>query len=246
MINILKSNNYNHITTRFINAKYNNISIIEYIDSFIESALPIILAFNCHVIIVIGHMYNKNCKHYVIADDSSYHIKNTFKQKEANVAIISEDDLKKHFYDDTVFTIAVTFDKFYFHYQYLKLIVDYHKQQSKNEFLNLKQTNNKELITNINILSRELLLESCEIKKFLYKCGDCTYNDVMMPHYVWYIEFYINEIKNNNLSQYMIIDASSHKYDKKYNIIKNIHGQSICFANTSMSNKQQLSKLHKI
>lgn len=67
-----------------------------------------------------------------------------------------------------------------------------------------------------------------------------------MPHYVWYIEFYVNICSKNTLSHYMVVDASAHKYDRKYSIIKNKDNNSISFANKSMICKKQLSKLKEI
>ena len=241
MIDILKVNNYNPIATRFQNAYYNKISIIEYIDSFLESALPVILAFDGHVVVVIGHMHN-NEKHYVIADDSTYHIQKSFKKQEAHVAVISEKQLLENFTKNTVFVIAPTFDRFYLHYQNLKLIVNFEKDKLRASYNQLDIEGDAEF----NILSREILVESREIKQFLHNCGDRSYESILMPHYIWYIEFYLNVRSREKLSHYMIVDASAHKYDRKYSIIKNKDGVSINFADMTMTTKDQLSKLKAI
>jgi uncharacterized protein YdbL (DUF1318 family) len=67
----------------------------------------------------------------------------------------------------------------------------------------------------------------------------------MMPHYVWYIEIYLNEIKEENLAHYLIIDASSHKRDRNFSIIKDQNNISINFVN-KMKNKKQLYRLTKL
>tara|TARA_R110002050_G_scaffold297442_1_gene458925 strand:- start:402 stop:1109 length:708 start_codon:yes stop_codon:yes gene_type:complete len=188
MVEILKGNNYNPIITYYSHGKHNNISITEHIDSFLESGLPVIIAFECHVIIVIGHMHNEK-KHYVIADDSTYHLSKTFKQREAHVGIVSEEELLSRFSNlQTVFTIAPTLDRFYLHYPYLKLMVqNYYKNK-------IQETYEKTGFT-VNIITREILVESSKLKQFLYNCGDSSYTSIIMPHYVWYVEFYLNTKK---------------------------------------------------
>lgn len=241
MVDILKVNNYNPIATQFKDGYYNKIFIIEYIDSFLESGLPAILAFDEHVVVVIGHMHNDE-KHYVIADDSTHHIKASFKKQEAHVAIISERELLENFTKNTVFVVAPTFDRFYLHYQYLKLIVNF----EKNKLKELYDKAYEEEQIKFNVLSREILVESREIKQFLHSCGDRSYENILMPHYIWYIEFYLNVSTRGTLSHYMIVDASAHKYDRKYSIIKNKNNVSINSADTTMTNKNQLSKLKEI
>lgn len=237
MLEILKVNNYNPISMRFNNLKYDNISIYEYIDSFLESALPVILAFRSHVIVVVGHM-NNSLKHYIVADDSTYHIKNSLKKKEAHIAIVSTDELDEIFANEVVYVIAPTFDRFYLHYQNLKPIVDIQKIKLEKDYL-LKGIKT-------DLVSRELLIESCKVKQHLTSCGDRNYENTMMPHYVWYIEFYLNFKDINNLSHYMIVDASSHKYDRKYSIIRNKDDLSMNFARHTMSEVKQLALLKKI
>ncbi|PLY10351.1 MAG: hypothetical protein C0626_05035 [Arcobacter sp.] len=241
MLSILSANNYNPIATHFKCAKYGNIDIIDYINSFLESALPVILAFNSHVILIIGHMHNGK-RHYVIADDSTYHVTKSFKKTEAHVAIISEDDILKELKQTNVFVIAPTFDRFYFHYQYLKLIIEEYKNWTKK---NLEKSDLKDKNT-INIKTREILVESCKLKQFLHTCGDDSYESVMMPHYVWYVEGYINEVLESNLTHYFVVDASAHKRDRQYSLICNNKNVVVSFANNSMKNKKQLSRLKKI
>jgi hypothetical protein len=237
MLDILKVNNYNPISMRFKNSFYDNISMFEYIDSFLESALPVILAFKGHVVVVIGHMHN-NEKHYIIADDSTYHIKESLQKKEAHVAIVSKKEMDTIFKQETVFAIAPTFDRFYLHYQHLRPIIDIQKIELKKRYLSKN--------IEVEIVSREILIESSELKQFLHSCGDIDYENIIMPHFVWYIEFYLNVSNSKNLSHYMLIDASSHKYDRKYSIIKNKKNLSINFAKQTMTNVKQISKLNKI
>ncbi|MDN5101380.1 hypothetical protein O8C83_11180 [Aliarcobacter butzleri] len=241
ILSILKANNYNPISTRFINGFYNRIDIFNYIDSFLESGLPVILAFNSHVVLVIGHMNNSK-KHYVIADDSSYHVSKSFKKVESHVAIISQEELKEKFNDCSVFVISPTFDRFYLHYQHLELIINHQIEKLERQYNSLAELNGN----NIKIKTREILVESCLLKQFLYKCGDNTFESVMMPHYVWYVEFYLNKVEKSNLAHYLIIDASAHKSDRRFSIINDINDTSVSFVNTKMKNKMQLSRLKKL
>lgn len=238
---ILKANNYNPISTRFVKGYYNNIYIFNYLDSFLESGLPVILAFDSHVVLVIGHMHNSG-RHYVIADDSSYHVSKSFKKVEAHVAIISEEELKAQFENCTLFVISPTFDRFYLHYQYLELIVKHQVGKLEKQYRELPVLKGNK----INIKTREILVESSFLKQFLYKCGDNTFESVMMPHYVWYVEFYLNTIEKDNLSHYLVVDASAHKKDRRFSIINDINGNSTSCASKKMNQKEQLSRLKKL
>lgn len=243
ILSILNHNNYNPVSTYFINGEYNNIPIFNYINSFLESGLPVILAFNGHVILIIGHMHNSK-KHYLIADDSTYHITNSFKKDEAHVAIIEENEILNELKNTTVFVIAPTFDRFYFHYQYLSLIIDEYKELAKEDIkINVR---NIEGIDSFNINTREILVESSELKQFLHQCGDNSYENVMMPHYVWFVEGYLNDIQESNLIHYFVVDASAHKKDSQYCIISNNQGIGVNSAEISMQIKKQLSKLKKV
>lgn len=241
ILSILKVNNYNPISTRFVQGKYNTIHILDYINSFLESGLPVIIAFKRHVILVVGHMHNEH-QHYVIVDDSSYHVTQSFKKVEAHVAIISEEELMSEFNSCEVFVVAPTFDRFYLHYQYLKLIINHECENLKAKYEALEVAKSH----TINIKTREILVESSVLKQFLHKCGDDSYENVLMPHYVWYIEFYVNKIMLSTLSHYLIVDASAHKYDRKYSIIEDYNGDGMHFAGKKMIVKQQLSRLQKI
>lgn len=241
ILSILKSNNYNPISTRFINGLYNNITIFNYIDSFLESGLPVILAFNSHVILVIGHMHNLK-RHYVIADDSSYHVSRSFKKVEANVAIISQEELKEQFESCHVFVIAPSFDRFYLHYQHLELIINHQIEKLERQYNSLPELNGN----TIKIKTREILVESSLLKQFLCKCGDNTFETIMMPHYVWYVEFYLSEVTESNFAHYLIIDASAHKSDRRFCIVNDINDISVSCVQTKMKNKMQLSRLKKL
>ena len=239
MVELLRVNNYNPISTLFNNGKSGKIGIIEYIDSFLESALPTILAFDGHVMIIIGHVHNEK-KHYIIADDSSYHIKKNFKKRLSHITIVDEEELLSVLSSHQVYLISPSFDRFYLHYPYLKIIIDETKDSLERKcFKNYPQ---------INLTTREILVESCKLKQFLSESGDNSFENVKLPHYVWYVEYYLNNTKKEEtLLYYMLVDATAHKLDRIYSTIRNEGGELFRFAKSTMKIKvQQLSLLTDI
>lgn len=239
MVELLRVNNYNPISTLFDKGKAGKIGIIEYIDSFLESALPTILAFDGHVMIIIGHVHNDK-KHYIIADDSSYHIHNNFNKRLSHIEIVSEVELLSVLDKQQVYLISPSFDRFYLHFPYLKIIIDGVKDELKRKFLGD--------YPDFNLTTREILVESCKLKSFLNEAGDNSFDNVTLPHYVWYVEYYLNENKNKeSLVYYMLVDATAHKLDRIYSIIRNVDGELFRFAKTTMSVEvKQLSLLTDI
>lgn len=246
IINILTHNNYNPVLAQFIDGMYNghqeyNISLSEYIESYLESALPVIVACHEHVSIVIGHIHNDK-KHYIIADDSTYHVSHIFGQQEANVAIIPEEEfIEKVTESEDVFVIAPTVDRFYLHYKYLKIIVEEQKRIIKNEIAAVIEVDAED----IKVFSREILVESAYLKQFLHEMGENRFENIVMPHYVWYIEFYLEEKSLEGLSFFTIVNASSHKLDRNHSIMRHEDGDSIVYI-LDNENKQQLSLLSKL
>lgn len=241
IIQILKANNYNPVSILFKKAVYDGkVGIIQYINSFLESALPIILAFGQHVIIIIGHTHNDNNeRYYIVADDSTYHLTESFKTRKAHIETVSEKKLNEVFLENDVYIITPSFDRFYLQIPNLNLILEQTKKTIIEKYFDKNEK--------IDILTREVLVESAKIKQFLFGCGDEKYDSVCMPHYVWYIEFYLNEKKLENLAFYMIIDASAHKYDMQYSIIKNkTHKPLMTAKETMLNGVKQLSLLTRI
>lgn len=240
IIDLLKRNNYNPSAALFDKGKYGRVEIIDYIDSFVESALPTIIAFDGHVMVVIGHVDRHNGeKHYIIADDSAYHLVQTFGIKPAHIELVESRQLHSILWGNDVYVITPTFDRFYLHYPYLSLILDETKSVIKETFF--------PKIDEVNMITREILVDSTKLKQFLCECGDDSYESVKMPHYVWYIEFYIDEKVKENLAFYMLVDATAHKLDRTYSIITNNIKDPIMIAKLQMTNEvKQLSLLTDI
>lgn len=238
MVDLLRRNNYNPVAPLFINGMYDEIDIIDYLNSFIESALPVIAAFDGHVMVFIGHAHTDE-KHYIIADDSTHHLTNSFGTRNAHVETVSESKLKDVFSKTEVYLITPSFDRLYLHFPYLYLIL----KETKELLIDKVFQNNKD----IKLLTREILVESASIKQFLNGCGDDSFESVEMPHYVWYIEFYLNFKELENMVFYMLVDSSAHKLDRTYSILANAAGQPLSMARESMKTEiKQLSLLTNI
>jgi hypothetical protein len=209
MLEILSQNRYNPIALLFRSGRYNEqMEIIEYIDSFLESALPVILAFRQHVVLVVGHLCDERGRRfYLIADDSTYHLGTTFKKDARHTGMIESKELENILNQNDVYVIAPSFDRFYFHYPYLDLLLRRIRTKLGGKI-------------GEKVFSRELLVDSGALKQFLYKHGDHSYAEVEMPHYVWYVEFYGGKRTQENLFAYMVLDASAHKFDQVGSIIQ--------------------------
>ncbi|WP_455757065.1 hypothetical protein [Sulfurimonas sp.] len=238
IVDLLRRNNYNPIAPLFRKGMYDEIDIIDYLDSFIESALPVIAAFNGHVMVFIGHVHTDE-KYYIIADDSTHHLTNSFGTRKAHVETVSEAKLKDVFSKTEVYLITPSFDRLYLHFPYLNLIL----KETKKLLIDKVFESNE----NIKLITREVLVESATIKQFLNTCGDNSFESVEMPHYVWYIEFYLDSKELKNLVFYMLIDASAHKLDRTYSIILNTNNHFVSIARDSMKTEvKQLSLLTSI
>ena len=92
------------------------------------------------------------------------------------------------------------------------------------------------------------MVESCKLKQFLSESGDNSFENVKLPHYVWYVEYYLNNTKKEEtLLYYMLVDATAHKLDRIYSTIRNEGGELFRFAKSTMKIKvQQLSLLTDI
>jgi hypothetical protein len=201
MLEILSQNRYNPTALLFRNGRYNDMSIIDYIDSFLESALPVILAFRQHVILVVGHLCDdQTSRHYIIADDSTYHLAGVFEGSKTHLDAVEAGRLNVILAQHDVYVITPSFDRFYFQYPYVQMQV-----RKIVEFLGRNAS--------YSIKSREILVDSGTLKRFLYIHGDKSLAEVSMPHYVWYVEFYKGEKSVESLYAYTVLDATAHKYD---------------------------------
>ncbi|PKP58109.1 MAG: hypothetical protein CVT88_07880 [Candidatus Altiarchaeales archaeon HGW-Altiarchaeales-1] len=92
-------------------------NVLKYIDTYIESGIPCIIAFKNHVIVVCGHtLKNGVVDNYIIFDDSGYHIKETFGKGEKYSVKIEKEKLGKKLReeDKSVFLFSIEFERVYF------------------------------------------------------------------------------------------------------------------------------------
>lgn len=94
---------------------------LKYIDTYIESGIPCIIAFSNHVVVVYGHTIKDGVVNsYIIFDDSGSHIKETFEKGETYSAKIEKDVLEKKLTEEViekgepVFLFSIEFDKVYY------------------------------------------------------------------------------------------------------------------------------------
>lgn len=208
--------------------------ILKILDGYIESGLPCILGFKGHVVVIAGHTIsideNGESKFgYVIFDDSGHHTKNTFfdvqNAEEPKTAsplfsiIVPREKLNQKLTSwgaSGVFLMCPRFERFYFPFESAEKLVE--------EAINSISTSTK------NFVARKILVDSRNLHKFLeQELGVNDYKNISFPHYVWYVEFY-SEIRGRkeNLEYIMIIDASAHRDDKTYSVIKTHNNKAVC------------------
>ncbi len=206
--------------------------LLEILEAHIESGLPCILGFDNHVVVIAGHTIiideNGESKFgYVLFDDSGYHTKNTFynirnatEKKYASPLfsiVVPKEKLLQKLISWNVVLICPIFERFYFPFE-------------SAENLAKEVVNSAMSAKNQNVVARKILTDSRNLHKFLeYELETEDYKNVSFPHYVWYVEFYSKiRGKEENLEDIMIIDASAHKDDRLYSVIRTNNNQPTC------------------
>lgn len=190
-------------------------SLFKTVDAYIESCIPCIIAFDEHVILAVGHTcnasydYNYNKASYIVVDDSGYHFKNSFGMNPYVIHRVLHHDLKNILSESLkkggVFCFAVEPEKVFLSVEDVEEIINKRLKGTIAE-----KYERRYLITDSNI-----------IKTFLYRDNeiDCFEYQVL-PHYVWYIEFYDGiKGKIDNLTGALIIDATAHKGDHLHSVL---------------------------
>ena len=181
--------------------------ILERIDTYLESNLPTILAYDEHVVVIAGHTLDGSKKDYLVYDDSGYHLANLLELEEGETPQFAARVDKRRLLEKLersekpVFAINVEFDKHFY------------PLASVNEFVKLFIEEEGIEITR----KRILLADSNDFKKFCKdKIGVSKFDDIPLPHYLWIVELY----HGDDLICELILDASAHKndYSEKVNI----------------------------
>jgi len=189
----------------FVDVDFNEESFnhfIEYIDSYLESGLPTILAIEDHVILIVGHTLGpEGEKDYIVYDDSGAFI-SEIKGNKMFCNRISRRELKDKVkkvirnHPHNVALINVEFERMYFPFDSVKRLVEY----IITSFFDFMKYVTKKRI---------LISDSNEFKIFCSKNGVDIFNDVPLPHYIWIAELY----ERKGIICDIIIDASAHKSD---------------------------------
>lgn len=188
MSQILVSNGYRAYMEYFHSVKERK-RFIDIVDSNIESALPIILAYKGHVSIIAG--YTKlNEKKYIIYDDSGYHLDAIGGVRYTEYTGII--DIDKISWGDDVFIIAFEYEKVFLRPDFLTYLM---KIQ---QFAGLG-------------LERFMLIEYKKLLKIIKEAGgEYTIYESRFPRYVWWVE---------GDGGSLVVDAASHKYDNTTNLL---------------------------
>lgn len=181
------------------------LSFEEIVDTAIRSNLPVLFIFEQHVVLISGYIAREdNTKEYIIFDDSSYFISKYFNGSSIYSANVKIEKIKEVIHNckecDTQYIIIPTFDKFYFKYKDLYVLLKYKIEPFIKE-------NNK----SIKMLKYEAsLIESKElIRKYE------NFDNIVMPRYVWYVKWF----DDNQVIGYSVIDATAHKNDYSSSLI---------------------------
>ncbi|MBF0607628.1 MAG: hypothetical protein SFH39_15065 [Candidatus Magnetobacterium sp. LHC-1] len=188
MSEILLNAGYNSYFEYFDNKQ----KFISFINSQIESALPVILAYNSHVSIITGHTNSKNLSEkYIIYDDSGYHLSTIGLNNRLSFSGLI--DLEKIQWDRGIFTISFDFDKVFLRCKHVDGIL-------------------KSAMHNPYDFERKLLIDYMTLLRQLKnKDATCYRLSQNKPHYVWWIE--------RNSKGGLVIDASCHHDDSVYSVI---------------------------
>lgn len=176
---------------------------MEYIDSYLESGLPTILAVKDHVISVVGHTLNiSDEKDYIVYDDSGA-LLGEIKGDKMFCARVSCEELKDTIGEqvgedeNNVALINVEFERMYFPFGSVKWLLGH--------ILGGKGLDLMEYATK----KRVLVSDSNSFKIFCSGNGIAAFNDLPLPHYIWVAEVYMGD----KIICDVVIDASAHKSD---------------------------------
>jgi hypothetical protein len=186
-LRLLKNNNDDSPDTVLKKKK----DFLGFIDSQIESRLPILLAFDRHVIVIAGHVGIGREKKYIVFDDSGYCLKKSGIRKATSFtdSIDLGDLLDEIRY---IYAISFEYDRLFYRYDDLCHYL----------------MKNSELKHSLALL-RTILVEYKTL--LVYFRENCVSYDIVhdrYPRYVWWVE----EIG-------LVIDAASHRQDHTYNVV---------------------------
>lgn len=170
-------------------------SFLQILDGYLESALPTLLVFDEHVVVVTGHTLNQGERNYIIFDDSGYHLQRLV-GKNVFASEVQKDKLKTHLQEvGEFFMINFEFERQHFPIESVHLLTD--------------------ALFGENTIRRVVLLDSRKFKEIMLAHGITVLEDVDLPHYIYIVEVY----ENDEIVAMLMIDASAHKFDFSRSIL---------------------------
>lgn len=229
ILSALKERGFNPMLSKFEKARYmehesHSYSIFDFIDSMIESVLPVILAYDGHVIILAGasRHVNGELDKYLVYDDSGHHLSTMVNEEglEDNSPYHTRLILKESIENilckcDDCFVIVPTFKNLYYRYKY----VSFHLSKFMEKMLDGAE----------DIASRIVLVEANRLKLHLHSIGINKYDHILLPKHVWFIEIYDIE----GVKSIMLIDATAHQHSKLFPIIQAGDNSKMCNVNSA-------------
>lgn len=188
----------------------------KYIDVYIESAIPVILGIDGHVVQLIGHMEFEDDmeKRYIVYDDSGYleHmcLKEGEQAKRKFSYLLSMNEIRKYYEkkeadEDRFFILMPEHERVYIDFERYQIYLLLRIKQYANVDLDKKSIYSKlfngEKIKE-EVTFRNMLVDNSCLKKFLIQQrseGQDKYIENLLskelPHFLWYTEMGLNSDK---------------------------------------------------
>lgn len=193
--------------------------LLQFIDCQLESAFPVILAFDGHVSLVVGHTLDSlGRKRYIVCDDSGYHFRHALNISDnpSFCDVVSPDRLKQVLSYREILAISCEFNRAHLRGNDVKTILETYFRQ----LLNDDADGFGGLSDQVFEGYRLICLESAAFKKFFAqnKMLESEILDKSLPHYLWLFEVPMPD------GGYMVylVDASAHKHDLYMSIVDRV------------------------
>lgn len=186
----------------------------KYIDVFVESAIPVVLGIDGHVVQLIGHMEFKEDteKKYIVYDDSGYLEQICLKSDETIKRkfsyLISINDIRKYLEkkgtnEDRFFILMPEHERVYIDFEQYQIFLLYLIKENADvdwdqESLYSKLFNEEGKIKD-KVIFRNMLVDNSHLKNFLNqqrsKGQEKSIENLLhkeLPHFLWYTEIELN------------------------------------------------------
>lgn len=188
--------------------------IQKYIDVYIESAIPVVLGIDGHVVQLIGHIEFEDDmeKRYIVYDDSGYLENICLKENEQATRkftyLLSVNEIRQYYEkkklgEDRFFILMPEHERVYIDFEryqiYLLLRIQQYASVDLDEESIYSKIFNKEGNLKEEVVFRNMLVDNSFIKSFLDQQrskGQDEYIENLLrkelPHFLWYTEIELN------------------------------------------------------